>query len=53
MSSYHPAIELPAPDAEQIAHSSRLIERIIQHIESAGGVISFRDYMQHCLYAIL
>ena len=50
MSSYHSAIELPAPNPEQIAHSSRLIDRIIQHIETAGGVISFRDYMQHCLY---
>ncbi|MBC8211968.1 MAG: SAM-dependent methyltransferase [Gammaproteobacteria bacterium] len=50
MSSYHPAIELPAPDPQQIAHSSRLIECIIQHIEAAGGVISFRDYMQYCLY---
>ena len=50
MSSYHPGTELPVPDTEQIEHSSRLIEEIIQQIESAGGVISFRDYMQSCLY---
>ncbi len=50
MSSYHPGIELPAPDAEQIEHSSCLIEKIIQRISSAGGVISFHDYMKSCLY---
>lgn len=50
MSSYHPAIQLPAPDEVQIAHSSRLIELIIRHIKDAGGVISFHDYMRHCLY---
>jgi len=41
---------LPAPDAAQIEHSARLIERIVRRIEQAGGVISFRDYMQACLY---
>ncbi len=50
MSSYHPAAELPAPDDEQIAHSVRLIERIVERIEQQGGVISFRQYMQACLY---
>jgi len=50
MSSYHPAAELPVPDSDQVEHSSRLIEKIIQHIQSAGGVISFHDYMQACLY---
>ncbi|MCK4708138.1 MAG: SAM-dependent methyltransferase, partial [Gammaproteobacteria bacterium] len=50
MSSYHPGTELPVPDTEQIEHSSRLIEKIIQQIESVGGVISFREYMQCCLY---
>jgi len=50
MSSYHPGIELPVPDAEQIEHSSCLIEKIIQRISSAGGVISFHDYMKSCLY---
>ncbi len=50
MSSYHPGTELPVPDAEQIEHSSRLIEKIIQKIASSGGVISFRNYMNSCLY---
>ena len=50
MSSYHPAVELPAPDDEQIAHSARLIEAIVQRMSEQGGVISFRDYMQACLY---
>lgn len=50
MSSYHSGIELPAPEHEQVKHSSLLIESIMQHIEACGGVISFRDYMQHCLY---
>ena len=50
MSSYHPSHELPQPSSEQMAHSIQLIDKIIQHIEAAGGVISFRDYMQHCLY---
>jgi SAM-dependent MidA family methyltransferase len=50
MSSYHSSAELPVPSADQIEHSALLIECIINHIRSAGGVISFRDYMQHCLY---
>jgi SAM-dependent MidA family methyltransferase len=50
MSSYHPSNELPQPSNEQMDHSIQLIEKIIQHIEQAGGVISFQEYMQHCLY---
>ena len=50
MSSYHSAAELPAPDDDQIEHSSRLIEIIVQRIADHDGVISFRDYMQACLY---
>ncbi len=50
MSSYHSGIELPVPDAEQIEHSSRLIDKIIQQIDFSGGVISFQQYMQSCLY---
>ncbi len=50
MSSYHPSNELPQPSSEQMEHSIQLIEKIIHHIEQAGGVISFQDYMQHCLY---
>ncbi len=50
MSSYHSGIELPVPEGEQINHSTLLIEAILQHIKSSGAVISFRDYMQFCLY---
>lgn len=50
MSSYHSSSELPVPSDQQMAHSMRLVERIVQHIQNAGGVISFHDYMQHCLY---
>jgi len=50
MSSYHPGTELPAPSTDQVDHSQRLIEHIVEHIESAGGMISFYQYMQHCLY---
>ena len=50
MSSYHSPSPLPEPSAEQIAHSQRLIECIVEHINRSGGVISFADYMQHCLY---
>ncbi len=39
------------PNPEQIAHSARLVELIVDRIEQAGGVISFHDYMQLCLYA--
>jgi SAM-dependent MidA family methyltransferase len=50
MSSYHPSNELPQPSSDQMDHSIQLIEKIIQHIEQAGGVISFEQYMQLCLY---
>ena len=50
MSSYHSQASLPLPSPEQIAHSALLVERIIAHIKAQNGVISFRDYMQHCLY---
>lgn len=50
MTSYHSDTELPVPGAEQTAHSSRLIERIVDYIQQSEGVISFRDYMQLCLY---
>lgn len=51
MSSYHQGTELPQPSADQTQHSIRLIEAILNHMEQAGGVISFQEYMQHCLYA--
>ena len=50
MSSYHSSDVLPQPSDDQVEHSSRLIQRIVKHIETAGGTISFRDYMDHCLY---
>ena len=50
MSSYHSSVELPLPDPAQIEHSSRLVERIVTRIGQAGGVLSFSDYMQACLY---
>ena len=50
MTSYHSSDRLPLPDDAQTAHSVELIERIVKRIGDAGGVISFRDYMQCCLY---
>lgn len=50
MSSYHSSVELPVPSRDQIEHSAHLIECIVDHIQQSAGVISFRDYMQHCLY---
>ncbi len=50
MSSYHSAATLPAPDADAIAHSERLIGRIVECIEKSGGVLPFDAYMQACLY---
>ena len=41
---------LPAPDAIAVAHSQRLRAAIIDHINAAGGVISFAEYMKHALY---
>ena len=42
--------DLPAPDAIAVAHSQRLRAAIIDHINSAGGAISFAEYMNHALY---
>ncbi len=50
MSSYHSEALLPAPDDAAIAHSERLIERIVARIEACDGVLPFDDYMQACLY---
>jgi len=41
---------LPQPSNEQMEHSIRLIEAMLAHIERAGGVMSFYDYMHACLY---
>ena len=45
-----PGLELPPPEADAIAHSSRLAETIIARIDSAGGAIGFDEYMQMALY---
>ncbi|MDH5408573.1 MAG: class I SAM-dependent methyltransferase [Gammaproteobacteria bacterium] len=42
---------LPEPDADALTHSRRLIEFIHAQIAAQGGAISFRDFMQHALYA--
>ena len=42
---------LPPPDATSAAHSERCRAFIRQQIESAGGSLSFAEYMQHALYA--
>ncbi|MCP4187145.1 MAG: SAM-dependent methyltransferase [Gammaproteobacteria bacterium] len=55
MSSYHPQdqtlAQLPSPSAEEIAHSSRVIEYIVDKIQQQNGVIAFSEYMNHLLYA--
>ncbi|MBN2679021.1 MAG: SAM-dependent methyltransferase, partial [Acidithiobacillaceae bacterium] len=43
-------VELPLPDAAAQAHSAILLERIRAAIAEAGGVISFRHYMDMALY---
>jgi SAM-dependent MidA family methyltransferase len=50
LASYHPNDSLPAPTPEQIEISSRLIQRIIETIDTVGGVIPFDEYMRLCLY---
>jgi len=42
---------LPAPDEDSLAHSERVAERIRQAIESAGGSLSFAEFMHLALYA--
>jgi SAM-dependent MidA family methyltransferase len=46
----HPA-QLPAPPAEALASSERLVRLIAQEIERGGGWISFERYMALALYA--
>ena len=41
----------PQPSAEAIAHSNKVKKQIIAAIKSAGGKISFADYMNLALYA--
>ncbi len=47
----NPAIDLPAPDAEALAHSERVAAHIRSEIAAAGGWISFARYMELALYA--
>lgn len=42
---------LPTPSPEVQAHSDRVLDHVITHIEQAGGWLSFADYMQLVLYA--
>ncbi len=43
-------LELPPPDDDAIAHSTRLAEVIAERIESRGGLIGFDEYMRMSLY---
>ncbi|MCP3687280.1 MAG: SAM-dependent methyltransferase [Gammaproteobacteria bacterium] len=55
MSSYHyhdqTLAQLPNPSAGEVAHSSMLIEYIVDKIKRQNGVIAFSEYMNHLLYA--
>ena len=42
---------LPLPDADALAHSRRLVERIVSEIGRSGGWIPFSRYMELALYA--
>lgn len=44
-------LELPLPDADSAQHSRRVAEHIRSRIETAGGSISFAEFMQEALYA--
>ena len=54
MSSYHSLeqtlAQLPPPSAEEVAHSSRLVDFLVAEIEQRDGVIPFRDFMDFALY---
>ncbi len=43
-------LELPQPDADAIAHSTRLVAAIVARIEESGGMIGFEEYMRMALY---
>ena len=42
---------LPQPDSASAAHSEQTAAYIREHIEAAGGSISFAEFMHHALYA--
>lgn len=54
MSSYHPQdqtlAQLPAPSAEEVAHSEKLVEVIVDKIDQSNGVIAFSQFMEYLLY---
>jgi SAM-dependent MidA family methyltransferase len=43
--------EFPAPSAEALAHSERLVALLRREIGDAGGTIPFSRYMELCLYS--
>lgn len=45
-----PDSKLPAPDQQAQQHSQQLQNVIVDQIQAAGGLISFADFMQSCLY---
>ncbi len=44
-------LSLPVPDADAIAHSARLVERISESIRAADDWLDFAEYMRLALYA--
>ena len=44
-------LDLPLPSPEALAHSESVCAHVREHIEAAGGWISFADYMNLVLYA--
>jgi SAM-dependent MidA family methyltransferase len=44
-------LDLPVPDADALAQSSRLVSLIKHEIAAAGGWMAFRRYMELALYA--
>lgn len=46
----HQSLNLPTPDADALAHSRRLEASVVDRINSAGGAISFADFMEMALY---
>jgi SAM-dependent MidA family methyltransferase len=45
-----PTADRPAVDPESAAHSRRLVDRIVEEIETVGGWIPFDRFMQRALY---
>jgi SAM-dependent MidA family methyltransferase len=45
------SLQAPAPDADALAHSQRLLALIRAQISAAGGAIPFSRYMELVLYA--